>query len=50
MSMMMMALMMGNYNQMVTPTNEVFQLNSKDIDPKNTPTSVLQDLGIIPRE
>ena len=50
MNLMMTAMMMTNYNSMVSTQFKGLSLPKKQLDEKNTPTSILQELGIIPSE
>jgi len=48
MNLMMTAMMMTNYNSMITPPTGNFKIKKSNINDKYTPTSILQDLGVIP--
>lgn len=50
MNLMMMAMMMTNYNSMAMPNFKIENRKKSKLDQKNTPISILQDLGIMAKD
>ena len=50
MNLMMMAMMMTNYNSIISPEVQRYHIPDRPTFDKVTPTSVLQDLGYLPKE